>query len=101
MTNRDLANATGLAAWIVANGYRTHMSRNMVLRLVRTDPRAPKPVPSAAPRRSTRCRSGAATSTPPPILARPASISAPKLTRTWWTQTRWRDAWSRTGTHRP
>jgi DNA-binding CsgD family transcriptional regulator len=47
MTNRDLANATGLAAWIVANGYRTHMSRNMVLRLVRTDPRAPKPVPSA------------------------------------------------------
>jgi hypothetical protein len=47
MTNRDLANATGLAAWIVANGYRPHMSRNMVLRLVRTDPRAPKPVPSA------------------------------------------------------
>jgi hypothetical protein len=47
MTNRDLANATGLAAWIVANGYRPQMTRKMVLRLVRTDPAAPKPVPSA------------------------------------------------------
>ena len=47
MTNRDLANATGLAAWIVANGYRPHMTRKMVLRLVWTDPAAPKPVPSA------------------------------------------------------
>ena len=47
MTNRDLANATGLAAWIVANGYRPHMTRKMVLRLVWTDPEAPKPVPSA------------------------------------------------------
>jgi hypothetical protein len=47
MTNRDLANATGLAAWIVANGYRPHMTRKMVQRLVRTDPDAPKPVPSA------------------------------------------------------
>ena len=46
MANRDLANATGLAAWIVSNGYRPHMSRSMVLRLV-TDPVAPKPVPSA------------------------------------------------------
>ena len=48
MTNRDLANAAGLAAWIVANGYRPHMTRKMVLRLVRTDPEAPRPVPSAA-----------------------------------------------------
>ena len=47
MTNRDLANATGLAAWIVANGYRPHMTRKMVLRLARADPAAPKPVPSA------------------------------------------------------
>jgi hypothetical protein len=46
MTNRDLANATGLAKWIVANGYRRHMTRKMVLRLVRIDPNAPKPVPS-------------------------------------------------------
>lgn len=47
MTNRDLANATGLAAWIVANDYRPHMTRKMVLRLAQTDPKAPKPVPSA------------------------------------------------------
>src|SRR5918995_5745246 len=47
MTNRDLANATRLAAWIVANGYRPQMTRKMVLRLVRTDPAASKPVPSA------------------------------------------------------
>jgi hypothetical protein len=47
MTNRDLANATGLAAWIVANGYRPHMTRKMLQRLVRADPDAPKPVPSA------------------------------------------------------
>ena len=25
MTNRDLANASGLAAWIVANGYRAEL----------------------------------------------------------------------------
>ena len=47
MSNRDLVNATGLAHWIVANGYRPHMTRKLVLRLVRTDPDAPKPVPSA------------------------------------------------------
>ena len=47
MTNRDLTNATGLAAWIVANDYRPHMTRKMVLRLAQTDPKAPKPVPSA------------------------------------------------------
>lgn len=47
MSNRDLVNATGLAGWIVANGYRPHMTRKMVQRLVRTDPDAPKPVPSA------------------------------------------------------
>jgi hypothetical protein len=27
MTDRDLVNATGLARWIVANGYRPHMAR--------------------------------------------------------------------------
>jgi hypothetical protein len=47
MTDPDLVNATGLASWIVANGYRPHMTRKMVLRLMRTDPTAPKPVPSA------------------------------------------------------
>jgi hypothetical protein len=47
MTDRDLVNATGLAGWIVANGYRQHMTRKMVLRLMRTDPNAPNPVPSA------------------------------------------------------
>jgi 5-aminopentanamidase len=47
MSNRDLVNATGLASWIVANGYRPHMTRKMVQRLVRTDPDAPEPVPSA------------------------------------------------------
>lgn len=47
MSNRDLANATGLAVWIVASGYRPHMTRKMVLRLVRIDPAAPDPVPSA------------------------------------------------------
>jgi DNA-binding CsgD family transcriptional regulator len=47
MSNRDLANATGLAEWIVANGYRPHMTRKMVLRLARTDPAAPQAVPSA------------------------------------------------------
>ena len=47
MTNRDLANATRLARWIVADGYRPHMTRKMVLGLLRRDPNAPKPVPSA------------------------------------------------------
>ena len=47
MIDRDLVNATGLAGWIVANGYRQHMTRKMVLRLMRTDPNAPNPVPSA------------------------------------------------------
>jgi hypothetical protein len=41
MTNRDLANATGLATWIVANGSRPQMTRKLLLRLVRTDPAAP------------------------------------------------------------
>jgi hypothetical protein len=45
--NRDLVNATGLAHWIVANGYRKQMTRKMLLRLARTDPNFPKPVPSA------------------------------------------------------
>jgi hypothetical protein len=39
-------NATGPARWIVANDYRPHMTRKMVLRLVGIDPNAPKPVPS-------------------------------------------------------
>jgi hypothetical protein len=47
MTNRDLVNATGLARWIVANGYRQHMTRKMVLRLADTDPDLPTSVPSA------------------------------------------------------
>jgi predicted amidohydrolase len=47
MTNRDLANASGLARWIIANGYRQHMTRKMVLRLAQTDPAFPRPVPSA------------------------------------------------------
>jgi hypothetical protein len=45
MTNRDLANATRLARWIVANGYRSHMTRKMVLGLL--------------PERSERAQAGA------------------------------------------
>jgi hypothetical protein len=47
MTKRDLVNATGLARWIVANGYRQHMTRKMALRLAETDPDFPNSVPSA------------------------------------------------------
>jgi hypothetical protein len=43
----DLVNAAGLARWIVANGYRQHMTHKVVLRLMQNAPNAPKPVPSA------------------------------------------------------
>ena len=103
MTNRDLdlANATGLAAWIVANGYRPHMSRNMALRLVRTDPRAPKPVPSAGSETVYSLSQWRCYFDPTADPSQARQYLGTKLTRTWWTQTRWRDARSRMGTHRP
>ena len=101
MTNRDLANATGLAAWIVANDYRPHMTRTMVLRLVRGDPNALKPVPSAGSETVYSLSQWRCYLDPTADPSQARQYLGTKAIRTWWTQTRWRDAWSGTGTHRP
>jgi hypothetical protein len=97
MIDRDLTNATGLAAWIVANGYRPHMTRKLLLRLVWTDPAAPNPVPSAGSETVYSLSQWRCYLDPPPTPARAASISARRLTRTWSMEARWRDEWSSPG----
>lgn len=101
MTNRDLANATRLARWIVANGYRPHMTRKMVLGLLRRDPNAPKPVPSAGSETVFSLSQWRCYLNPPPTPARPASISVPTPTPMWWMHERWGNGWSHGGTHQP
>jgi|ERR687897_679476 hypothetical protein len=99
MTNRDLANATRLAAWIVANGYRPQMTRKMVLRLVRTDPAAPKPVPSAGSETVYSLSQWRCYLDPTADPSQARQYLGTNATRTWWTGTRWRGVWSSADTH--
>jgi hypothetical protein len=57
------------------------MSRNIVLRLVRTDPRAPEPVPSAGSETVYSLSQWRCYFDPTADPRQAASISAPKLTR--------------------